>query len=71
MIVIGTGIEYKIGEIVQGATGVSKGEYITQPLYIIREATEHEWRNSVRELGGDPTPFKPPAGSRFYEVSSD
>lgn len=72
MIVVGSSQKFKIGTILEGITGPSLGDgIIHQPLCIIREATEQEWRQSVIDHGGEPFTGSIPAGSCFYEVITD
>jgi hypothetical protein len=45
------------------------GNSISQPVLILREATEAEWADSVRRDGG--TPGRGPEYRWFYEVATD
>lgn len=50
-------------------TDAKSREIPRNPLYLLREATEKEWRESVRSRGG--VPFLPMGPAYFYAVTTD
>lgn len=58
----------KIGAIYHGLTDAQNRAHLSQPFYVLREATREEYLASVRENGGVGNVYE---GDRYYAVSTD
>lgn len=69
--VIGTLEDLPIGVLDRGLSDAQGDEFPAQPFVVLRQVTEAEWRAFIEADTGQAPHEAPPAGARFYEISTD